>query len=155
MAERKSPLPTVWKTTLPLLTKRTAISGRESASSVATSATYPASVAGRLRNLRRAGVLKNRSRTTKVVPLGQPASRTSRKRPASTCRRTPAAASSVRVVSSTRETAAMEGSASPRKPKVPMCARSSPERILEVACRSKARRQSSGAMPAPLSVTRR
>ena len=30
-----------------------------------------------------------------------------------------------------------------------------PERILEVACRSKARRQSSGAMPAPLSVTRR
>ena len=39
MAERRSPLPTVWKTTLPLLTKRTAISGRESASSAATSAT--------------------------------------------------------------------------------------------------------------------
>ena len=51
------------------------------------------------------------------------------------------------------ETAAMEGSASPRKPSVPMCVRS-PSGILEVAWRSMARMRSCSSMPHPSSITR-
>jgi hypothetical protein len=53
-----------------------------------------------------------------------------------------------------RDTAAMEGSASPRKPKVVRPHRSSGETIFEVACRSSARRVSSAVMPPPSSTTR-
>src|SRR5438270_8269176 len=47
----------------------------------------------------------------------------------------------------------MEGSASPRNPRVSICSRSSAALILEVACRSKASRASSRTMPQPLSTT--
>ena len=63
-----------------------------------------------------------------------------------------------REASSTSAAAAMLGSASPRKPSVAMChpaAADSSERSLLVAWRSKARRNSSGTMPSPSSVTRR
>ena len=54
----------------------------------------------------------------------------------------------------TRETAAMLGSASPRKPNVPTDSRSSSLASLLVANRSNAVATSSSAMPTPLSVTR-
>ncbi len=57
------------------------------------------------------------------------------------------------VLSSTWATAAMEASASPRKPMVRMRKRSSIFRILEVACRSKAMRASVTLIPLPLSIT--
>ena len=56
---------------------------------------------------------------------------------------------------SMRLTEAMAANASPRKPMVPMAARSSAQRSLEVAWRRKAVRASSEDMPQPLSVTRR
>ena len=63
-------------------------------------------------------------------------------------------APAVRVISSTRLTAAMAANASPRKPRVPMASRSYSVRILLVAWRRKAVRQSSASMPLPSSVTR-
>ena len=76
-------------------------------------------------------------------------------RPPSSVILQPASASFLRVVMVTRETEAMDGSASPRKPSVRMSVSSSPEAILDVAWFSKAMRTSLGAMPQPLSVTRR
>jgi hypothetical protein len=70
-------------------------------------------------------MLKNRSRTLMVVPRGWAASLTSRMRPPSMATRVAAFAPSVHVVSSTRATDAIEASASPRKPSVPIAARSS------------------------------
>ena len=55
---------------------------------------------------------------------------------------------------STRDTAAMAASASPRKPSVPMAARSAAERSLLVAWRRKAVGNCSAGMPQPLSVMR-
>ncbi len=51
-------------------------------------------------------------------------------------------------------TEAMEASASPRKPRVAMCSRSSALRSLLVAWRSKASTASAAGIPAPLSTTR-
>ena len=56
---------------------------------------------------------------------------------------------------STRLTAEMAARASPRKPRVPMAARSSLVRSLLVAWRRKAVGASWGDIPQPLSVTRR
>ena len=61
----------------------------------------------------------------------------------------------VRVVQVTCATAAMDASASPRKPSVWMLNKSSVRRILLVAWRSNAMRMSSLRMPLPLSVTRK
>ena len=58
-----------------------------------------------------------------------------------------------RVRSSTCATAAIEASASPRKPMVCRAKRSSAWRIFDVAWRSKAMRASVGDMPLPLSMT--
>ena len=63
-------------------------------------------------------MLQNRSSTTMVVPTGEAAWRISVNSPASTTARVPKGASCVRVVSVTRDTAAIEASASPRKPRV-------------------------------------
>ena len=57
------------------------VSGRASASSVTASATCDASVDAERRNLRRAGSVPNRSRTSTVVPRGWPTSRRWRRRP--------------------------------------------------------------------------
>ena len=109
----------------------------------------------RFMNFIRAGVLKNRSRTTMVVPTGQPAASQDRSLPPSKDRWEPSRSSRVRVSSSTRLTAAVAARASPRKPRVPMAARSSWVRSLEVAWRRKAVRASSRLMPQPSSLTRR
>ena len=86
--------------------------------------------------------------------MGQPASSAGALTPPSTENAVPTSLSGVRVSTCMRETAAMEGSASPRKPSVKMLSRSSAELILLVACEINAAPISSRSMPQPLSVTR-
>jgi hypothetical protein len=92
------------------------------------------------------------------VPAGRAASSTRRILPPAISMRVPAEGlfglRFARSLSSTRDTEAMEGRASPRKPRVAMESRSSAVRSLEVAWRSKASRASSRFMPWPLSVMR-
>ena len=89
-----------------------------------------------------------------VVPWGQPASSLPVTTPPSRVRATPRSLPPERVRISTRDTAAMAARASPRKPRVPMAARSCSVRTLLVAWRRKAVSTSAGGMPQPLSVTR-
>jgi hypothetical protein len=89
------------------------------------------SLAAERRNLRRAGVLKKRVRTTTVVPRWRTASDTRSRRPPLTLSSVPESPSEV--VSVRRETDAMAGSASPRKPKVATPTRSAALRTLLVA----------------------
>ena len=91
----------------------------------------------------------------KVVPSGQPVSRTRRFSPPSMFSFMPVSCPRARVVISTWETDAMEGSASPRKPSVRMSSSCSALCSFEVAWFSKASRTWPGSMPQPLSVTRR
>ncbi len=74
--------------------------------------------------------------------------------PATTRISVPAVLPRARVRSVKRDTEAMLGSASPRKPSVAMAERSAALAILLVACRSRQRRASSGDMPTPSSSTR-
>ena len=154
MAEDSLLSPGVWSTSFPSRMNRKEISGWDRAILSSTPATELPSAASFFRNFMRAGVLKNRSRTTMVVPAGQPASSKESSSPPPQRYLAPVWASWVRVSSSTWATAEMEANASPRKPRVPMASRSSCRRILLVACRRKAVGTSSGAMPQPLSVTR-
>ena len=98
--------------------------------------------------------MKNRSRTTRVVPGGQPACSWERTCPPSKTRLVPRVAPWGQVNSSTRATAAMAARASPRKPKVPMASKSWAARSLLVAWRRKAVWHWPSGMPQPLSVTR-
>ena len=70
-------------------------------------------------------------------------------------RRPPSRGPTGRATSSatSRATDAIDGSASPRKPSVPIAARSSAVRIFDVACRSSASRASSASIPDPSSLT--
>ena len=110
------------------------------------------SVDSAFRNFLRAGVLKKSSRTVIDVPKGNPASSTLKIFPPLISTTVPAASSAARVSRRSRETEAMEGSASPRNPSVATLSKSSAFLIFEVAWRSKARRASSRTMPQPLSV---
>ena len=105
------------------------------------------------RKLRRAGTLKKRFFTESDVPAGQTVGcwLTMCEPSITTC--VPSSLSCCRVRSSTWAMAAMEASASPRKPMVWMAKRSSARCILLVACRSKQRRASLSLMPLPLSMT--
>ncbi len=105
------------------------------------------------RNLRRAGTLKNRSRTSIVVPSGQPHSFTSCILPPEIVTSVPMSLARVRVRNVNLETDAMEARASPRKPRVDMCSMSSTSLILLVAWRSAAIMASSRGMPQPSSET--
>ena len=105
------------------------------------------------RNLRRAGVLKNRSCTSTVVPGERATAPRPATRPPSTSTNAAASAPAGRETSRRRLTAAMLGSASPRKPSVASRSRSSIVPSLLVACRSSASSSSSAAMPAPSSAT--
>ncbi len=123
------------------------------ASPVSTSAMARVSTAALFRNLARAGTLKNRFRTVTVVPRWRAQSSAPMIRPAETRTRVPTPpASAVSRVS--RDTDAMDGSASPRNPKVRTPRRSSSVAILLVACRSSARSASSRPIPWPSSETR-
>ena len=113
----------------------------------------PSSVWFVLRNLRRAGTLKKRLLTSKLAPTGHEHTSCPTKREPSMQSRTPSSWSAVRVVRRTCATAAMEASASPRKPMVWSLKRSSACRILDVAWRSKAMRASVSLIPLPSSMT--
>ena len=120
-----------------------------------TSCRWSNSVFSVLRNLRRAGVLKNRSRTSTEVPTGCAAgcTRGDMSRPSvSTCQAW--SASRVREVRVRRATELIDASASPRKPRLITRSRSSRSRILLVACRARDNGRSSAAIPLPSSRTR-
>ena len=115
--------------------------------------TRPSSVAKERRNLRRAGTLQKRSRTSTSVPGGQPAVLVSTSSPAFTTICVPSSASWRRVTMENRDTDAIDGIASPLKPRVSMFSMSSTSRIFEVACLSSERRASSFVIPQPSSRT--
>ena len=90
-----------------------------------------------------------------LVPSGQPASSTVPGTPPSKWSFAPLSAPRSREKMSSRETEEIAASASPRKPSVPMAAKSSAVCSLLVAWRRKAVGSSLGAMPQPSSLTRR
>ena len=137
-------------TSLPSCQMAKPTSGRARAWRRTDSMQCASSVASLLRNLRRAGVLKNSSLTSSVVPRLRGAGRSS-----------PLRASSSQALSSpsrrermlVSDTEAMAASASPRKPMVPTCSSSCRSRILLVAWRRSATGSSSRGMPQPSSST--
>ena len=124
------------------------------AKTVTASLTARVSAATTFKNLERAGALKNRFPTSTVVPRRLGASSTPLMVPPFTRMRVPTSSSPSFVSSVMRDTAAMDGRASPRKPKVTTDWRSTAVRILLVAWRSRQSRASSRVMPTPSSVTR-
>ena len=136
------------------LSRRKAMAGWAMASRRSASATWPDSVRGSFRNFRRAGVAKKSSRTSTRVPGGCAAGRGSPLAPPSMSRLQAVSAPAGREVSTKRLTEAIEGSASPRKPRVRMSLRSS-SGSLEVQWRSTASAISSRVMPTPSSTTER
>src|SRR5256884_3005797 len=123
------------------------------ASSLTSRTMTAVSVAGCLRNLRRAGVLKTSRLTLTRVPTGLPAGPAAICGPPSTSARPPPPPSRGGLPASPRATAAMLASASPRNPRVRIVRRASSERILLVACRKNASGRSTGAIPSPSSTT--
>ena len=113
---------------------------------------WPSSVASERRNLRRAGVLKNRSATSTRVPVAPAAAWIARSPPSASMVQA-LSACAVREVMLTAATEAIEASASPRKPSEPTASRSASEAILLVACRASASGSSARGMPPPSSVT--
>ena len=105
---------------------------------------------GLLRNLRRAGVLKYRSRISTTVPAG----RASGVNSPSALMRQACLAVRVQLTNDRRETLAMAARASPRKPMVATRSRSSSVVIFEVAWRVRASPSWLWSMPQPLSVMR-
>ena len=106
------------------------------------------------RNLRRAGVLKNRSLTSTLVPCGWAAGckSTSISRPSDTAFH-PLPLPLILDVRARRDTEAILASASPRKPNVATASRSCKSSILLVAWRLKAKANSVSAIPVPSSRT--
>ena len=103
-------------------------------------------------NFRRAGVAKNRSRTSAIVPLFIAAGRGPSIWPPFTLISKPESACAVRDLSDSRDTEPMEGRASPRKPSARMSCTSSVS--FDVQWRETANVSSSEGMPEPLSVMR-
>ena len=118
------------------------------------SLTWPNSVAVVRRNFRRTGVLKNRLCTSTAVPGGQPHGADAPTAPPVASISPPLWLSGVRLRSTSRLTSAIEASASPRNPSVPMRNRSSASASLLVAWLARASGNSSVGMPPPLSTTR-
>ena len=129
-----------------------AIAGWAMASRLMTSSAWAVSVRSVLRNLSLAGVAKKRSRTSILVPAGWGCGAGGDLTPRSRLICQPWAAPAARVARRMRLTAPIEGSASPRNPKVAMRSRSS-SASFEVAWRSTASARSSAPMPRPSSLT--
>ena len=142
------------RATRPSRERTNVTSGRASAAASTTSPTCALSVAVDLRNFFRAGTLKNRSRTSTVVPTAHPAGFTRGGEPPSIDTSVPSSLPPSRVVRRSFDTDATLGSASPRKPKVWRFDRSSMAAILLVAWRSRQSVASAASMPIPSSVTR-
>ncbi len=128
--------------------------GQARATRTKASLAWPSSVCAERRNFRRTGVLKNRLRTSTVVPTGQPQGMTAEAWPPWTSIIAPAGESAHRLRRVSRLTSAIEAKASPRNPSVRTRNRSSAEAILLVAWLATARGRSSAGMPHPLSTTR-
>ena len=118
-----------------------------------TSLIWPNSVIALLRNFRLAGVLKKRFFTSIEVPSAEPCSTTSSTFAPRTLTTVPLTLPLTFVTSSTSETDAMHGSASPLNPIVTNDSRSPSDMILLVACLSKAIRASLLVIPSPSSTT--
>ena len=112
-----------------------------------------ASVSSDLRNRSRAGTGWKRLATSMRVPGAMPCSRRCTSLPALTRISQPTSLSRARVRRVKRETLAMDGRASPRKPKLRICPRSAASRILLVAWRRRASSAWSGSIPIPSSST--
>ena len=125
-------------------------SGRTSAWRRTASTQCASSVDSVFRNLRRAGVLKNSSRTSTLVPVPRAAGASSPLRASS---RRAWGSAAVRLSRLSSDTEAIAASASPRKPIVATFSSSSSEPILLVAWRRSASGSSSAGMPAPSSST--
>ncbi len=93
-----------------------ATDGFESAAFVTAAATARASASGEARNLRRAGVLAKRLSTSTSVPRGRAAGSSEGAAPYSIRSRTASGLEPSEQVSVSRDTEAIEGSASPRNP---------------------------------------
>ena len=118
-----------------------------------TSETAMFSARSDFKNLRRAGVAENKSRTSTRVPALTAAGRRSLLEPRSTMISSAASPARGREATDRVAIEPMEGSASPRKPNVRISNRSS-SRSLEVAWRSTQSARSEAAIPQPSSVTR-
>ncbi len=105
-----------------------------------------------LRNFNRAGVAKNRSRTSTIVPVLAAAGRTVETLPPVTDMMAPSVAPCARLVIVSLATEPIEGRASPRKPSVRISL--SVEEIFDVQCLRIASSRSGVDMPQPLSVMR-
>ena len=127
------------------------MSGRAMARRFITSRLAAYSARGERRNLRRAGTRPNSASTRTRVPGGNAAGPSETSTPLSTTRLQPSAPRT-RLSSVIRATLAIEGNASPRKPRVVTWSISS-SGSLEVAWRSSASAISGGDMPQPSSVT--
>ena len=136
------------------LRSRKATSKRASAKRSITFTTCDSSVLSLRRNLRRAGTLKNRSRTSTSVPAGCADGRGPSTTPPSTTISAPRAVPMAREAMRSRATEPIDGRASPRKPRLRTAARSSSEAILLVAWRCTARGSSAASMPRPSSRIR-
>jgi hypothetical protein len=118
-----------------------------------TSAMAAFSARSLFRNLSRAGVAENNSRTSTRVPPLRATGRSSCLWPRSTTISWAAAAAGKREATARCAMAPIDGKASPRKPSVAMLKRSS-SLSFEVACRSTASARSEALMPIPSSLTR-
>ena len=139
-------------TSLPSCQMAKPTSGRASAWRRTASMQCASSVLSDLRNLRRAGVAKNSSRTSTVVPRARAVGCSSPLRPSSS-QPWGWASSSVRVSTDTSAIEQMAASASPRKPMVSTASSSCRLLILLVAWRLSAVGSSSRRMPMPSSST--
>ena len=137
-------------TSLPSCQMAKPTSGRARAWRRTASMQCASSVLSLFKNLRRAGVEKNSSLTSTVVPTARAAGRISPVRPS---RAKAVGWPSMRESRVNSDTELMAASASPRKPMVMTDSRSSRLPILLVAWRFKAVASSSGAMPPPSSST--
>mmetsp|Transcript_65226 Transcript_65226/g.154022 ORF Transcript_65226/g.154022 Transcript_65226/m.154022 type:complete len:278 (-) Transcript_65226:3802-4635(-) len=139
-----------WSTSLPSCQIAKPTSGRASAWRRTASTQWASSVASVFRNLRRAGVEKNSSRTSTLVPRARAAGCSSPLRASS---RWACSSAAVREAMAMSDTEAMAASASPRKPMVATDSRSCRLAILLVAWRLRASGSCATGMPQPSSST--
>ena len=129
-------------------------SSRASDSSAISSWIRARSACAAFRKRRRAGTLKNRSRTSSRVPSGQPHGIGSVSWPPSQRNSQPSRAPLRRLWMRARDTAPIDASASPRNPRLPMWSRSATSDSLLVAWLANASGRSSGRKPSPSSAIR-
>ena len=138
---------------LPLCESENSISQLMSATRSNSVTMLLSSVCTDFRNFLRAGILKKRFFTLKLLPDGAATGSCSSSLEPPMTMRVPSSSWARRVTSSTWATATMEARASPRKPIVVSANRSSAVEIFDVACLSKERRASVSDIPFPLSMT--